>query len=200
MTVAALFVDADGVYSGRPDVDLWPESRDARTYAGPWPVVAHPPCETWGRLWKSSRVGRAGGARGDDGGCASAAVASVRRWGGVLEHPASSRLFAAHGIPMPHRGGGWTGTLCGGWVCEVFQGAYGHAAPKRTWLYYVGPPPPALDWREVDPGGRIRNRAGSKKGHAWARHTPGPFADLLLELATAAGAERHGPRSLSFSI
>lgn len=42
-TVAALYVEADGPYSRVEGVDLWPESRDARKYAGPHPVVAHPP-------------------------------------------------------------------------------------------------------------------------------------------------------------
>ena len=38
--VAALFVQEGGAYYGQPGVDPWPESRDARAYAGPWPVVA----------------------------------------------------------------------------------------------------------------------------------------------------------------
>lgn len=37
--IAALFVEPGGVYYGMPDVDPWDESRDARAYAGPWPVV-----------------------------------------------------------------------------------------------------------------------------------------------------------------
>ena len=49
--IAALFVDADGIYAGRPDVDAWDIRRDARTYPGPYPVVAHPPCQRWGRWW-----------------------------------------------------------------------------------------------------------------------------------------------------
>lgn len=40
----------EGAYAGLPDVDLWPKSRDARLYAGPWPVVAHAPCERWCKL------------------------------------------------------------------------------------------------------------------------------------------------------
>lgn len=39
-TIAALYVQRDGVYYGLPDVDPWDEERDARLYAGPWPVVA----------------------------------------------------------------------------------------------------------------------------------------------------------------
>ena len=49
--VAALFVERDGAYYGLPNVDPWDAERDARTYAGPFPVVAHPPCERWGKYW-----------------------------------------------------------------------------------------------------------------------------------------------------
>jgi len=43
--IAALYVVKGGCYYGVPDVDPWDKARDARLYAGPWPVVAHPPCE-----------------------------------------------------------------------------------------------------------------------------------------------------------
>jgi hypothetical protein len=32
--LAALFVQADGCYSGRTDIDAWTEVRDARLYPG----------------------------------------------------------------------------------------------------------------------------------------------------------------------
>lgn len=179
MTVAALFVDMDGCYANRPDVEVWDVTRDARTYPGPHPVVAHPPCESWGRFYW--RTGRTCGA---DAGCMEAAVAAVQRWGGVLEHPAHSPAFLAHLIPRPRPGVGWQPALFrGGWVCEVFQGAYGHRAPKRTWLYYVGPPPFALDWRAVDPGGRVERMPGDGKRR---RATPDAFAAVLLRLAAHA--------------
>lgn len=50
-TIAALFVATDGPYSGLPSVDPWDEQRDARRYCGPHPVVAHPPCQRWGKFW-----------------------------------------------------------------------------------------------------------------------------------------------------
>lgn len=140
-TVAALFVEANGIYSTIPDVDLWPVERDARLYAGPWPVVAHPPCNQWVNFaalnWK--RYGRK--RVGEDGGCFASALESLRRYGGVLEHPAGSLAFAAHGIAEPERRG-WTNTIDGLWVCEVWQSAYGHRARKRTWLVYCGTSPP----------------------------------------------------------
>ena len=144
--VAAIFVQPAGIYSRLP-VDLWPESRDARTYAGPHPVVAHPPCASWGRYAKLTPGSRAKGPLlGDDGGCFASALTSVRRWGGVLEHPAASKAWAVYGLPAPVPGGGWSRELTGpGYVCEVEQGHYGHPAEKRTWLYLVteSSPPPA---------------------------------------------------------
>jgi hypothetical protein len=55
MTVAALFVETNGAYYGLPGVDPWDESRDARLYDGPFPVVAHPPVRA---LVPTGRAGR----------------------------------------------------------------------------------------------------------------------------------------------
>ena len=49
--IAALYVQTGGSYYGVEGVDPWDEARDARLYSGPWPVVAHPPCQRWGKLW-----------------------------------------------------------------------------------------------------------------------------------------------------
>jgi hypothetical protein len=80
--IAALFVDKNGPYFGRDDVDPWDKERDARTYNGPWPVVAHPPCERWGRYWSGGPSAKTRRLLGDDDGCFESALRSVRTWGG----------------------------------------------------------------------------------------------------------------------
>src|SRR3990167_6956528 len=102
--IAALYVAPGGVYYGLDDVDPWPESRDARTYVGPWPVVAHPPCARWGRYWFGGPSCRERKVKGDDGGCFAAALEAVRAYGGVLEHPEVSAAFATFGLRRPDRG------------------------------------------------------------------------------------------------
>lgn len=194
--VAALFVDPKGVYADIPDVDLWDEARDARLYAGPYPVVAHPPCSRWCRLAGLVEA-RWGHKRGEDGGCFASALSSVRTFGGVLEHPAWSDAWAAYGLPRPDRNGGWTTNMDGGWSCYVEQGRYGHPAKKATWLYANGVALPDLQWGH-DPdqrsnalvswcgnhvaSGEIRPRVGK----AAAARTPETFRDVLLDMARSA--------------
>lgn len=191
--IAALYVQTNGVYFGLPDVDPWDEARDARKYAGPWPVVAHPPCSRWCQLAAVNEK-RWGAKRGDDGGCFAAALASVRKFGGVMEHPAETLAWRHFGLMRPSRGG-WTRDINdGAWSCEVSQRAYGHKARKLTWLYYVGhAPPPSLVWTRPAAVARVGHcRDGSPLRHLSKKEasaTPIPFRDLLLSIARGA---RHG--------
>jgi hypothetical protein len=147
VTVAALYVQRGGCYYGLPGVDPWDEARDARTYAGPHPVVAHPPCQRWGRYWFGGPSATVRRKLGDDGGCFAAALAAVRRWGGVLEHPEASRAWRTFGLHEPPRSGGWVvADFEGGWTCCVAQGHYGHRAQKLTWLFAVRCALPSLTW------------------------------------------------------
>lgn len=100
--VSAIFVDPRGPYPGLL-TDWWDEKRDARRYAGPNPVVAHPPCKRWGRWWYSDGSAKPG----QDGGLFASAWDSVRRFGGVLEHPAHSHAWASINMPAPADGAGW---------------------------------------------------------------------------------------------
>ena len=189
--VAALFVQPDGVYADWPWIDAWDEARDARKYSGPYPVVAHPPCQLWGAM-AAVNYARWGGEHnkpGNDGGCFASALDAVNKFGGVLEHPAKSRAFAAHGLPKPS-GVGWQPVDGGGWVCEVWQSAYGHRANKATWLYCNGSKPPFdLRWDRpkgshqigfYDQRGKARNKPTLNKREANA--TPPEFRDELLRL------------------
>jgi len=138
ITVAALYVDQHGCYENQQGVEVWSEQKDARKYAGPHPVIAHPPCQLWGKLAfvNYKRWGGVHNRPGNDGGCFAAALEAVNKYGGVLEHPAQTKAFPEHGIPSP-KIMGWQKTIDGAWVCEVWQSAYGHKANKATWLYYV---------------------------------------------------------------
>ena len=212
-TVAALYVEPAGCYVGAPGVDPWDEARDARTYAGPYSVVAHPPCQRWGRFWHGSTRKPHQYRLGDDGGCFEAALRAVLVWGGVLEHPAHSRAWDVFGLCKPKAGAGWqfAHELMGNpcplgfpghyyWVCHVEQGHYGHASRKPTWLLAcTASKPQELNWTKgeqrlpqwmVDRYGYEKARrigvvamVGGKNKTAIRNATPEPFRDVLLSIA-----------------
>ena len=190
-TVAVLFARADSVYKTLPGCDVYDIERDARTWQGGAPVVAHPPCRAWGRLRAFAKP------RHDEKDLARWAVAQVRQWGGVLEHPESSTLWADQRLPryQNERDGH------GGWTLPIHQFWFGHRAQKRTWVYIVGVNPweiPDLPLRLGQSDCRIRLdkrrpdgthiRKGDKDyqpilGDAEREHTPPELAAWLVELA-----------------
>lgn len=204
-SIAALFVEKNGVYSNLPGVELWDVGRDARQYAGPHPVVAHPPCARWGRYWHGGPSANERKLLGDDGGCFAAALWAVRTFGGVLEHPEASHAWAWHGIRKPPKDGGWVSLGDGrGLTCCVEQGHYGHRARKATWLYVVGETmPPELIWgkssgERLDAGyhsaearaaATPEDRASRDRGRLTKSErvdTPIAFRDVLLSIARRA--------------
>lgn len=194
-TVSALYVMPDGPYPSLVS-DWWDEARDARLYDGPNPVVAHPPCARWGNYWWSD----GSKAPGDDAGCFEAAIGSVRRFGGVLEHPEGTRAWSRFGIHPP-TAGAWTRAMFrpDEWVAVVDQHCWGHRARKRTWLVAVGVeslPDPRLHYGEVKayvasgPGKSLT--AASRREHGITliskrekKLTPDPFARLLVDMAAS---------------
>lgn len=210
-TVAALFVETGGSYFNLPGVDPWDEARDARRYPGPHSVVAHPPCQRWGKFWAGQplHIKRTGErkVKGDDDGCFASALASVRQWGGVLEHPWLSHAWAHFGLNMPPRAGGWVAAdFLGGWTCCVEQGRYGHYARKPTLLLAYHVDLPELDWGigepRLDPaivermGLKRAKRLGEVGGRGGGQNsaprigTPPAFRELLLGMARTVRAER----------
>jgi hypothetical protein len=199
--VAALFIDPKGIYPTLPDVECWGPEQDARLYNGPHPVVAHPPCNLWVNMaavnWKRyKRQKPAWYEGGTDEGCFKSALESVRKYGGVLEHPAGSHAWGkTYDVGRPPEPGRWWRHNFGssepdeareGWVCEVWQSAYGHKARKRTWLIYCGTRPPFdLRW-DRQPGthqvgwfDRNKPTVGKKEASA----SPIEFAEELVKLA-----------------
>jgi hypothetical protein len=213
--IAALYVESAGSYYGLPNVDPWDQARDARQYQGPYPVVAHPPCQRWGKLWagqplyiKQTGIRKI---KGDDDGCFAAALAAIREYGGVLEHPRGSHAWPHFGLNTPPREGGWiVADFHGGWTCCVEQGRYGHYARKPTLLLAYKIDLPELDWGigepRLDPAviermglkrakrlGEVGARGG-RKDSAPRIGTPELFRDLLISMARSAynkGATEH---------
>lgn len=201
--IAALFVETNGCYFGLPDVDPWNIERDARNYDGPYPVVAHPPCQRWGRFWHGSTRKPHQYDLGADDGCFASALESVRRCGGVLEHPADSHAWQAFGLTKPTRFSGWVkADLYGGWTCYVEQGHYGHFSRKPTWLYANAVIRPELNWTKGEQ--RLHPVALERHGYEKARRigmtamiggkdktkirnaTPVEFRDVLVYMAATA--------------
>jgi hypothetical protein len=203
--VAALYVEKDGAYFGLPGVDPWDEMRDARKYPGMHPIVAHPPCQRWGRFWHGSTAKPHQYKMGDDGGCFKLALESLHKWGGVLEHPMDSHAWKHFGLCKPPRAGGWIESAPGIWSCCVYQGHYGHLAGKGTWLLVSGIAVgdlPELRWGKTEQ--RLHPTALARHGYAKARRigmmamvggkdktrirnaTPPEFRELLLSIARKA--------------
>jgi len=190
MMVAALYVDPQsGPYAPLlGEAMCWGVERDAKLYAGPWPVVAHPPCGPWSRLSHLCKH--------QDPTCGPRAVEQVREFGGVLEHPAHSKLWAHCGLPLP----GASLSMFGArdeFTLEVEQCRWGHKCIKRTWLFFSGVelanapviPPWAEPTHCIDDGAARRDGRPSKYKrlpHKEAHLTPVPFAEALVRAAATA--------------
>ena len=180
-SVAVLFARADSYYKELPGCEVYDIARDARTYDGPWPVVAHPPCRAWGRLRSFANP------RPDERNLARLAVALVREFGGVLEHPAGSQLWPAQGLPEL----GGDIDCFGGWTTGIHQWQFGHRAEKATWLYIVGCSPSELpDWPDLKLGEashviQTRKRSDYRPHVSKAEReiTPPKLATWLVDLA-----------------
>lgn len=185
--VAALFCRADSVYKTLPGVDAFDAARDARSFSGGCPVVAHPPCRAWGRLRTFAKP------RKGERLLATWAVRQVRQWGGVLEHPEGSQLWPRAGLPAPGQRDRY-----GGWTLGIHQHLWGHRAAKPTLLYIVGVSPqdlPDMPPLRIDEPTHViaqdRRRADGKRPQklkpevtkAEREHTPEALAVWLVDLA-----------------
>lgn len=179
MMIAVLFARPDSIYKTLPDCDVWDIERDARRWPGGCPVIAHPPCRAWGRLRKFAKP------REGEAELALWALEQVRKWGGILEHPASSILWLRADLPEPGQKDEF-----GGWMLWISQWWFGHRADKPTLLYIKGCEPedlPPIPFKIGEPTHVIQSRKRENyRPHvtkAEREHTPLALAEWLREVA-----------------
>jgi hypothetical protein len=190
-----LYVEKGGIYYEIPDVDQWPEDRDARGYNGPFPVVAHPPYQRWSSLAKLCES-KYGIKAEQDGGCFEHALNCVRKFGGVLEHPSRSLAFKKYLLPTPTKFGVWEyWPDDNSWTIQFNQSTYGHKSQKPTWLYYVGNVPPlpidstfVAHTHQIGGAGRLKNKLPTLDKGERSR-TPYTLAKLLVRIAEMSVSE-----------
>lgn len=189
LSIAVLFARRDSLYKSLPGCDVYDEDRNALTWPGGSPLIAHPPCRAWGALSHFAKP-----VPGEKE-LALWAVDQVRQWGGALEHPVASRLWPAKELPAPGRVDRF-----GGWTLAVDQDWWGHRAQKRTKLYIVGVDPrdvPVMPFKIEEPSHVVAQArslpGGSRKvkgAQGWRpevskaerERTPPDFARWLVDL------------------
>jgi hypothetical protein len=139
ITVAILCCSRSTLYKGLENVDLYDEDRDARTFKGGTPIVAHPPCRRW-TTYGLNMMGVGNHkiipkdqiqAERDLGvWCAL----QVKKYGGILEQPANSQLWHAANLPVPNSRENRPDSFS---IC-VHQSRWGLPTHKKTWLYFRG--------------------------------------------------------------
>lgn len=182
ITVAVLFARADSIYKTLPGTDVYDIDRDARTWPGGAPVVAHPPCRAWAGLRFHAKP------REGEKDLAHFAVQKIREFGGVLEHPLKSTLWPAANLPPTGNRDAW-----GGWTLVIHQNWFGHRAQKATRLYIVGCEPadiPVMPLRLGEATHTVglwsgRNKAACRPSITKSEYegTPPELAIWLVELA-----------------
>jgi hypothetical protein len=180
VTVAVLFARRDSVYKTMPGLEVYDLERDALTFPGGMPVVAHPPC----RLWASLRTKSKAPAQEKD--LARWAMAQVRQWGGVLEHPWLSTLWDECGLRA-------AGKDEHGYLYPVDLHSFGFQAKKKTGIYVVGVAPYMLPPTPLRLGeathtiglwsGRDKKNCRPSIAKSMFDSTPPLMAEWLVEVA-----------------
>jgi hypothetical protein len=159
-----LFTREDSPYLAL-GADCYDVERDALTWPGGAPAIYHPPCRSWGQYshWAKPRAGEKE--------LAIWSIERLRQFGGVMEHPITSKV--------------WRHVGCIGWgmrdrfdgvLLPIAQSAFGHRARKYTGLYVVGAPIPRV------PDALPATRTIEMMGRPERERTPPALASFLLDL------------------
>jgi hypothetical protein len=98
-------------------LDIYTTSRSAFNYKGSNLVICHPPCAQFSRMRKFSKTNK------DHLDLAAFCVETVKKNGGILEHPAGSNIFKLYNLNRKK-------------ILSVDQSWWGFPCRKRTYLYF----------------------------------------------------------------
>lgn len=121
-----LFTRKNSVYK-KLGCNCYDETRNALLFTGHESVICHQPCRAWAKLKGQAKP------RPDEKETAHFSIRTVRKNGGIVEHPIYSELWKYYGI----RPGQYDGY---GILYPISQKWFGHRAEKLTGLYIVGYP------------------------------------------------------------
>lgn len=183
--VAVLFAHEQSNYKNFDECDVWDIKRNALNYCGNDSVIAHPPCRAWSQLRHFAKP------RPGEKDLAIWAIKTVRRCGGVLEHPNKSSLWPVAKLPEPGQVDEF-----GGWTLVVSQHWWGHLAEKMTRLYIVGCKQNDVPAIPIRLGEATHVQTYSHKcrrrpqmPHKLREHTPPAFAKWLVDLAAKCSSD-----------
>lgn len=171
-TVSVLFAARNSVYKSLPCVDVYDRDRDALTFPGDTPIVAHPPCRAWSAYFRHQAKPEPG-----ESDLGIWAAEQLRQCGGVLEQPAHSRLWSAAQLPLPGDGGD------GLFSIAVWQKWWGYPTKKATWLCFCGVDRDVIHIPYSLHASGMDRRTMKLMSHSQRSHTVRPFAEWLVNLA-----------------
>jgi hypothetical protein len=151
MPVAILCAARNSIYKEFQGVEVFDIDRDARRFMGGMPVVCHPPC----RAWSAYCAHQAKPLPGEKD-LGPYCVERLKEVGGVLEHPAHSRLWKHLGLPKPGEP-----AKDGLWSIAVQQAWWGDSRTKNTWLLFSGVNRVAVPMAPHDAEGDRTTRKGT---------------------------------------
>lgn len=159
--------------------DTYPIERNALTCKSSRPAIYHPPCRTWGRLRQFTHF------HPGEHLLAVWSIIRIWRYGGVLEHPAGSKLWSLMGLSMP----GSKADINGGISLSVNQSWFGHKCEKNTWVYIKGLSinevpsfPLSFDLIEYSISHTKKNSKLKEVTRKYRNSTPVKFAEWLIDI------------------
>jgi len=166
--ISILYAQQNSIYN-QLSQDIWDITRDATKWPGGNPIIAHPPCRSWGNYKHKSKGTQL------EKSYAIHSIIMARLWGGIVEHPKNSHLWKTFQFPKPGKTDIYNGT-----IININQSWFGHQAEKNTNLYIVGLPlnkityPLSLNYHT----NTIENMSKKQR-----EHTPIQLAKWLISIA-----------------